>query len=102
MRLTGRQAETGRQAVETGKQAAETGWKAAETGKQAAETGKQAGRRRLAGRQQRLAGGRDWADIHDKAGEQRGNKSGLWATGKSHVTASESPFLCIAGMTFIV
>ena len=36
------------------------------------------------------AGSRDWADIHDKAGEQRGNKSGLWTTGKSHITASES------------
>ena len=36
------------------------------------------------------AGGGDWADIHDKAGEQGGNKSGLWATGNPHVTASES------------
>ena len=69
MRLTGRQAETGRQA---------------------AETGKQAGRDWQAGGRNWQAGGRDWADIHDKAGEQGGNKSGLWTTGKSHITASES------------
>ena len=75
-RLTGRQAETGKQAAETGRQTAETG-------RQTAETGKQAGR-------DWQAGGGDWADIHDKAGEQGGNKSGLWAKGKSHVTASES------------
>lgn len=52
------------------------------TGRQA-ETGRQAGR-------DWQADGGDWADILDKAGEQGGNKSGLWATGNPHITASES------------
>ena len=55
MRLTGRQAETGKQAAETGKQAAETG-----------------------------------LTFTTRQESKGGNKSGLWTTGKAHVTASES------------